>query len=160
LPRRARSAAGVDQLLSFGWIDGVRKSLGTDAYMIRISPRKPGSKWSRINVRRAEALIAEGLMTRAGRRVFESGAEQRKEHYSYEQTKTPVLARSELATFKLKARAFAFFQAQAAWYRKAATHWVVSAKLGATRERRLARLIADSARGRTIPPLTRPTPRK
>ncbi|HVL86393.1 MAG TPA: bacteriocin-protection protein, partial [Candidatus Thermoplasmatota archaeon] len=42
----------VDQALCYGWIDGVRKGLGPDAYAIRFTPRKPGSTWSRVNVQR------------------------------------------------------------------------------------------------------------
>jgi hypothetical protein len=45
----------VDEALCFGWIDGVRRSLGDEAYTIRFTPRKPGSKWSAINVRKVEA---------------------------------------------------------------------------------------------------------
>src|SRR5689334_13804604 len=52
----------VDEALCFGWIDGVRKSLDGDRYTIRFTPRRPGSVWSGVNVRRAEALIAAGRM--------------------------------------------------------------------------------------------------
>jgi uncharacterized protein YdeI (YjbR/CyaY-like superfamily) len=57
---------------------------------------------------------------------------------------------------RAKRRAGAFFDAQAPWYQRAALHWVVSAKREETRERRLEQLIAHSAAGRTVPPLTRP----
>jgi len=42
-----------DQALCFGWIDGVRRSLGEEAYTIRFTPRRKGSIWSKINVARA-----------------------------------------------------------------------------------------------------------
>src|SRR3954449_13577966 len=45
-----------DQALCFGWIDGIRKSLGDDAYTIRFTPRRKGSIWSKVNVERFEAL--------------------------------------------------------------------------------------------------------
>ena len=44
----------VDEALCFGWIDGIRKSLDADSYVIRFTPRKPGSTWSAVNLRRAE----------------------------------------------------------------------------------------------------------
>ena len=47
-----------DQALCFGWIDGVRKSLGEDSYTIRFTPRRKGSIWSRVNVARYDALTA------------------------------------------------------------------------------------------------------
>src|SRR5678816_1449639 len=46
----------VDQALCFGWIDGVRKSLDKESYVIRFSPRKPNSIWSAINIQKVEEL--------------------------------------------------------------------------------------------------------
>lgn len=48
----------ADQALCFGWIDGVRRSLDADRYLIRFTPRKPGSRWSAVNRRKVEALLA------------------------------------------------------------------------------------------------------
>ena len=42
----------VDELLCFGWIDGVRKSINGESWMIRITPRRPNSRWSEKNVLR------------------------------------------------------------------------------------------------------------
>lgn len=57
----------VDEALCVGWIDGIRKSLGNDSYMIRFTPRKARSTWSLVNVFRATALLDEGRMLPAGR---------------------------------------------------------------------------------------------
>ena len=46
----------VDEALCFGWIDGVRRSLGEESYTIRFTPRRPGSTWSSINIRRVAVL--------------------------------------------------------------------------------------------------------
>src|SRR5688500_19173639 len=62
-----------DQALCFGWIDGVRKSMGPDSYTIRFTPRRPGSVWSRVNLERYAALSAEGAMTAAGGGAVEAG---------------------------------------------------------------------------------------
>jgi uncharacterized protein YdeI (YjbR/CyaY-like superfamily) len=50
----------VDEALCFAWIDGVRKRVDNDSYMIRFSPRKPTSIWSSINTARAKELIQAG----------------------------------------------------------------------------------------------------
>jgi uncharacterized protein YdeI (YjbR/CyaY-like superfamily) len=76
--------------------------------------------------------------------------------YSYEQKKSAKLDDAYEERFHANQKAWRFFQAQAAWYRKAALWWVVSAKKEGTKQSRLARLIEDSANGRTIPPLRRP----
>ncbi len=57
----------VDQALCYGWIDGVRKSLGPESYAIRFTPRRQGSTWSKINLNRVGELEALGLMQPAGR---------------------------------------------------------------------------------------------
>ncbi len=72
-----------DQALCFGWIDGIRKSLGERDYTIRFTPRRKGSIWSRVNIERFEALKASGQMKPAGERAFAIGKE-RTDHYSYE----------------------------------------------------------------------------
>jgi hypothetical protein len=59
-------------------------------------------------------------------------------------------------TFRSNKKAWNFFQLQPPGYRKLCTFWVMEAKLDATRERRLATLIADSAAGRRIGLLARP----
>src|SRR5262245_60180177 len=60
----------VDEALCFGWIDGVRHSLGEHAYSIRFTPRKPTSIWSAVNVARVAELEKSGKMAPAGLRAF------------------------------------------------------------------------------------------
>jgi uncharacterized protein YdeI (YjbR/CyaY-like superfamily) len=144
----------VDEALCFGWIDGVRRSLGDDAYTIRFTPRKARSTWSAVNVRRARELIALGRMTPAGLTAFEGRADDRTGVYSYEQ-RAADLEGDYAERMRANRRAWEFFQSRPPSYRKAAAWWVTSAKKEETRLKRLATLIDDSARGRTIAPLTR-----
>ena len=58
-----------DQALCFGWIDGVTKSLGEEAYTVRFTPRRKSSIWSKVNLDRFAVLASEGLMTAAGQRA-------------------------------------------------------------------------------------------
>ena len=75
----------VDAALCFGWIDGIRKSIDEDSYMIRFTPRKTRSTWSSVNIKRAKELLQEGLMQPAGLKAFEARQENRSGIYSYEQ---------------------------------------------------------------------------
>jgi uncharacterized protein YdeI (YjbR/CyaY-like superfamily) len=145
----------VDEVLCFGWIDGVRKTLDDDAYVIRLTPRKARSTWSTVNVRRAQALTEMGRMRPAGLEAFQARDEKRSGIYSFEQRK-PGLDRSSERLLRANASAWAFFQAQPPWYRRTSSWWVVSAKKEETRRRRLATLIENSARGRWIKELQRP----
>jgi uncharacterized protein YdeI (YjbR/CyaY-like superfamily) len=144
----------VDQALCFGWIDGVRRSLGDEAYTIRFTPRKARSNWSAVNVARMNELAAEGLVQPAGVAAFERRSDDRTAIYSYEQRKNATLPPEYEQQLRADAAAAEFFDSQPPWYRRTATHWVISAKREATRERRLAQLIEDSASGRRIGPLT------
>ena len=56
----------VVECLCWGWIDGVKKSLDSDAYIQRITPRKPHSNWSKRNTEHVECLIKEGRMQESG----------------------------------------------------------------------------------------------
>jgi uncharacterized protein YdeI (YjbR/CyaY-like superfamily) len=147
----------VDEALCFGWIDGVRRSLGDEAYTIRFTPRKARSTWSAVNVRRARELIEEGRMTPAGLAAFEARGDDRTAIYSYEQRRQATLDASQEHRFRAEPEAWEWFQARPPSYRRAAIHWVTSAKRPDTRERRLETLIADSAAGRNVKPLRPPS---
>src|SRR5688572_6603179 len=137
-----------DHALCFGWIDGVRKSLGEDAYTIRFTPRRPKSIWSNVNLERFEALKAEGLMTPAGERALTESTGP-KGVYAYEKPLAELNGEEERQFRKNKA-AWADWEKRPPGYRKVVLHWVTSAKKPETRARRLATLIDDSALGRKI----------
>jgi len=147
----------VDEALCFGWIDGVRKNLAEDAYTIRFTPRKASSIWSAINVAKIARLEELGKLAEAGRRAFAARRAERTGVYSFERSEPAKLSPEQERALRANRAAAAFFDAQPPWYRRTATHWVISAKREETRQRRLEQLIEDSAQGRTIPPLTRPT---
>jgi uncharacterized protein YdeI (YjbR/CyaY-like superfamily) len=144
----------VDEALCFGWIDGVRRSLGEQAYTIRFTPRKSTSIWSAINVARVGELTKLGKMMPAGLRAFAARTPERTGVYSFERNAAATLRPEEERKLRANRKAAAFFDAQPPWYRRAVLHWVVSAKRAETRERRLGQLISDSAASRTVPPLT------
>jgi uncharacterized protein YdeI (YjbR/CyaY-like superfamily) len=130
----------VDEALCFGWIDGARARIDDDAYRIRFSPRRKGSIWSRVNIAKAEALIAQGRMQPSGLAAFAARTEQRSGVYSYEQGE-PRLAPEQLERFMHARAAWTYFESAPPGYRRTITRWVVSARQAATRERRLDALI-------------------
>jgi len=148
-------AESVDSALCFGWIDGVRKSLGDDSYTIRFTPRRPRSVWSVVNIKRVGDLTAVKLMEPAGIEAFKSRADERSAIYAYEQRKGAKLSAEYEQRFRADRKAWEFFQAQPPWYRRTATWWVISAKKEETRLKRLSQLMEDSARDKTIRQLTR-----
>ena len=153
-PSLTRSQA-VDQALCFGWIDGRANGIDDERYMQRFTPRKKGSNWSKVNIGKVAELTRQGLMRPAGVAAFEARSEAKSGVYSFERDKPAELPKEYERRFRADAKAWEWFQAQAPWYRRTATHWVVSAKREDTRERRLATLIEDSANARTLKQLTR-----
>jgi uncharacterized protein YdeI (YjbR/CyaY-like superfamily) len=146
----------VGEALCFGWIDGIRRGIDDESWSIRLTPRKPTSNWSSVNIRRVAELEKEGRMTPAGRAAFEKRREERSGIYSYERRKSAKLPQEQESEFRANEAAYAFFQSQPPGYRQTAIHWVVSAKREETRRKRLATLIEDSANGRRLRQLTRP----
>ena len=139
----------VDEALCFGWIDGIRKSIDNESYMIRFSPRKTGSVWSAVNMRNVERLMKERRMKPAGLKAYGARKENRSGIYSYEQ-RSPELVEPYLGKLKRNKPAWDFFQAQPPSYRKVMNWWVVSAKKEETRMKRLEQLIEVSAQGRRV----------
>ena len=139
----------VDQALCFGWIDGIRRRIDDESYSIRFTPRRKGSIWSAINIRRVEELKRLGGMRPAGLRAFERRIAEKSAVYSYEK-RTPSLQPAGEKRFRRNRRAWAYFESQPPGYRRLAIHWVTSAKREETRARRLATLIDDSANGKRI----------
>ena len=163
----------VDELLCFGWIDGLRKSIDEERWMIRITPRRLRSSWSAVNVRRFGELSELGRVTSAGlaaygrwessaagqaaaaRRTAAAGGEPARDGESSSSEKFgPDFERRFLA----RSDAWEYFQSQPPGYRQTATRWVMSAKREATRLRRLETLIEDSAAGLRIKELRRQGP--
>ena len=142
----------VDQELCFGWIDSVRYSLGDDSSAQRVTPRRKGSVWSAVNIRRFQELEAMGLVHPSGRAAFDKRDEARSRVYSYENWPQGLDAESE-AAFRKHGDAWKFFEAQPPSYRRWAAYRVMSAKRSETRERRLNALIEFSRKGERMPAL-------
>ena len=140
----------VLEALCFGWIDSRAERVDEDVLRQRWTPRKPGSTWSNINIAAVERLIAEGRMRPAGLAAFERRRSERSGTYSYEQGDV-ALSDAYAARLAADRAASGFWAESTASYRKVAVNWVMSAKQEATRDKRMAQLIEDSAAGRLIP---------
>ena len=139
----------VDVCLVHGWIDGLRKSLGDDAWKIRLTPRRPKSRWSEINIRRARELIAGERMTPAGLAAWAARDEEDTRRYSYER-EIAAFAPEDEARFRAEPEAWRYREACPPSYRRPVTWMIVSAKRPETRAKRLEQVIAACAEGRRL----------
>lgn len=135
----------VDQALCFGWIDGVRKSVNSESYSIRFTPRRNNSNWSAINIKKVEELTKAGLMKPEGLSTFGLRKEHKSEKIADENA--PLFSD---ATFEQQFRenktAWDFFMKQAPSYKKAVLRWVMSAVQEKTRQARLEKTIRESGK--------------
>ena len=131
----------VDEALCVGWIDGVRRRIDDLSYTTRFTPRRKGSIWSAVNIRKVAVLTAEGRMQPAGLAAFAERRENKSAVYSYE-NRPAELPGAHLEILLANPAALAFFEAQPPSYRRTAIWQIVSAKQEATQQKRLAKLIA------------------
>jgi uncharacterized protein YdeI (YjbR/CyaY-like superfamily) len=136
----------LDEALCFGWIDGIRKSLGDQSYTIRFTPRKAMSNWSLVNVSHVQRLKKVGLMRPAGLAAFAKRDVKRTGVYSFETAQRELSAAYE-KQFRANRKAWQFFEKQPPSFRKTAAFWVMSAKKEETQLRRLRQLILSSEEG-------------
>ncbi|RYU91183.1 bacteriocin-protection protein [Mucilaginibacter terrigena] len=139
----------VDEALCFGWIDGVRRSIGTESYSIRFTPRKASSIWSAVNIKKVADLTAKGLMQPAGLAAYAKRQESRSAIYSFENEAIELKSGYE-KQFKANKKAWEFFMAQAPWYKKQLIYRIMTAKQEKTQLSRLATLIAASEKGERV----------
>ena len=62
----------IDAGLCFGWIDGLKNAFDERFFLLRYTPRRARSKWSLVNVERAEVLLAEGRVRPGGLKQIEA----------------------------------------------------------------------------------------
>ena len=144
----------VDEALCYGWIDSKAQGIDEHRYRQRLTPRKPNSNWSAVNIAKVAELRAQGRMTPAGEAAFAARRADRSAVYSYERRHEAAFDPEQEAAFRGNAAAWEWFVAQSPSYRTMATFWVVSAKRPETQARRLATLIEYSSEGRRVPPLS------
>ena len=149
----------VDEALCVGWIDSVRYSLDDERSAQRFTPRRKGSIWSAINVRKVGELTEQGRMRHAGLAAFEARSPEKTAIYSYERA-AAAFTGDETTAIKANEAAWADWERRPPSYRKAITHWISSAKQPATRARRLDALIAASAAGEPVGPMRGPRSRR
>lgn len=140
----------VDEALCWGWIDGVMHRVDDDRLAHRFTPRKAKSIWSLVNLGKVRALVAAGRMRPPGLAAFEAREASRTGIYFFEQQEVALTA-AHARRFRGRPKAWRWFRAQGASYQRATIHWVNSAKLETTRERRLVSLIDHAGEGKRIP---------
>ena len=135
----------LEEALCFGWIDGKLKSLDKEKYIIRYSPRKAKSVWSKLNKDKAEQLIVSGKMTDAGLAKIEEAKSNGYWDSAYTNRKTDELPLDLKNALIQDKEAWYHFQRFANSYRNNYIGWVNMAKSEETRKRRISEVVKRSS---------------
>ncbi len=140
----------LEMALCYGWIDGTIRRLDEYFYTHRFTPRRPRSKWSRINRQSAERLIAEGRMKPAGLAAVEAAKDDGRWEAAYEPPSTAAIQEDLQKALDENPKAKAFFETLTGNNRYAVLYRIQDAKRPETRAKRIAQYVQMLAEGRTL----------
>ena len=145
-------AEALEIAICHGWIDGQRRALDDDWFLQRFTPRKPRSRWSRINRDKALALIESGRMQPAGLREVERAQADGRWDAAYEGQRAATIPEDLQAALDAQPKAREFFETLDSQNRYAVLYRVGDAKRPETRARRIEKFVAMLARGEKLHP--------
>jgi uncharacterized protein YdeI (YjbR/CyaY-like superfamily) len=138
--------------LCYGWIDGQKRPLDEAWWLQRFTPRRSGSRWSKINRQKAQELIDGGLMRPAGQREVDAALADGRWAAAYDGSRTATVPDDLAAAFAGNEAAAAFFATLDGRNRYAILYRVQQAKRPETRARRIDTFVTMLANGEKIHP--------
>ena len=145
-------ADALTAALCFGWIDGQKGRLDDDYWLQRFTPRKPGSRWSRVNTDKAAELITAGRMRPAGLAEVERAKADGRWAAAYESQATMAVPDDLAAELARNEPAREFFETLNSVNRYAVLYRITSAQRPETRARQIAKYVAMLAEHKKIYP--------
>jgi uncharacterized protein YdeI (YjbR/CyaY-like superfamily) len=140
----------LDVALCFGWIDGQKASLNDGFWLQRFTPRRPRSKWSQINCRKALALQEGGRLRSAGVREIEAAKADGRWQAAYAPQRTIEVPDDLRAVLKARPKARKKFEGRDSKNRYAILYRIQDAKKPETRARRIQKYVDLLLSGETI----------
>ncbi len=135
----------LDEILCFGWIDGIRRKRD-DAYTMQLlSPRRT-QHWAKSYKDRAAKLIEEGLMHASGFQAIETA--KANGLWTFMDDVDALILPDDL---KAALRNPDTFETYAPSYRRNVLRWIKLAKTDATRNKRIAKVVESTKAGVKIP---------
>ena len=145
-------ATALESALCFGWIDGQKRPLDDSFWLQRFTPRKPRSKWSKINRDKATALIESGRMRPAGLSEVERARQDGRWDAAYESQSVAAVPEDLQAALDADPRAAEFFATLDSANRYAVLYRVHEVKRASTRAARIEKFVAMLHAHETIHP--------
>lgn len=145
-------AQALDVALCYGWIDGQKARLDDQWWLQRFTPRRPRSRWSKVNRDKVAALIEQGRMRPPGLAEIDRAKADGRWEAAYDSPKTAVVPDDLAAALTATPTAAAFFETLDRQNRYSILHRVQEAKRAETRARRIEKYVAMLAKGETLHP--------
>jgi len=137
----------VDLGLCYGWISGQRKAYDEIYYLQHYVPRRPRSRWSQVNARRANALIATGRMRPSGFAEVEAAKADGRWDAAYESQKEATIPPDLAAALGANLQAGKAFASLSKTDRYAVILDIVSGRTVQTRSAHILKAVAALAAG-------------
>jgi Uncharacterized protein conserved in bacteria len=134
----------VEEALCFGWIDGKIKRVNDDYYIQWFTPRRPGSRWSKLNISRVHKLITEGRMRPAGLAAYEETTRKPELIYDIRSEINLPVPDDLMEALKKNIAAYNNFINFPLSSRKLYVLWLISAKRAETRQSRITIIVERS----------------
>ncbi len=138
----------VEEAISFGWIDGKLRRLDEDRFILRFSPRRARSVWSKINKQRAKQQIASGKMTPAGLAKIEEAKKSGSWDNAYTNAVYDDLPEDLKDALMKNTLAWNNFSSFANTYKNMYIGWVIQAKTQQTRQQRIEKVVEQSLKNK------------
>lgn len=140
-------AEALDVALCYGWIDGQKGSFDDKYFLQKFTTRRPKSIWSKINVEKAEQLIASGEMKPAGLKAIEAAKQDGRWAAAYEGQRTISVPEDFQSVLEKNQKAKAFFETLKGANRYAFLFRIQTAKKTETRAKRISQFVEMLERG-------------
>lgn len=136
----------VEEALCFGWVDSLPRKLDAARSMLLLSPRRPGSAWSRHNKDRVARLVRDGLMTSSGLAKIKA-AKRSGAWTKLDAVETLTVPADLVAALHGLSPAEAHWEGFPRSVKRGILEWIEQAKRPETRAKRIAETAARAARG-------------
>ena len=143
-------AEALDVALCHGWIDGQKRACDAQHFLQRFTPRRSRSLWSKINIAKADALIASRRMAAGGLREIEAAKADGRWHAAYDSASSMAVPEELAAALEMNPKARKFFEQLDKTNRYAFCWRVQTAVKPQTRQARIEKFIAMLAKGEKL----------
>ena len=140
----------IDSALCFGWIDGQLDKYDAESWLVRFTPRRPRSKWSQANRKRALELISAGRMQASGRSAIDRARADGRWEAAYPSASKAEVPPDLQNALDTNPEAAAFFAALTGANRYAILYRIGAAKKAETRARKIGQFVGMLERGETV----------